>query len=151
MLQNSTACSLCDRPASDRCAGPHLRRRHPRSGPVFDLLRAAQSKSTTETQRGRAPTKNQHSPRRHGGTEKIGKKQSQKQNPTREQPRTQRKFGGEWKSMKISVKEKTSKVGNAEAWRNQGPKAKSQWPICHNHLFCLCDDARPIWPSLWRL
>src|SRR5215468_3801362 len=129
MLQNSTACSLCDRPASDRCAGPHLRRRHPRSGPVFDLLRAAQSKSTTETQRGRAPTKNQHSPRRHGGTEKIGKKQSQKQNPTREQPRTQRKFGGEWKSMKISVKREDFK-----SWQCGGveePRAKSQEPMAN--------------------
>src|SRR5262249_13720359 len=23
---------------------------------------------------------------------------------------------------------------------SQGPKAKSQGPICHNHLFCLCKE-----------
>src|SRR5215467_13634746 len=34
----------------------------------------------------------------------------------REQPRSQRKFRGEWKSMKIFVKGKISKVSNTEDW-----------------------------------
>src|SRR5215469_16859846 len=132
MLRSNTVCTLCDRPASCRYAAPHLRRRHPRSGPVFDLLRAAQSKSTTETQRGRAPDQKPAlttETRRHGDTEKIGKKQSQKQNPTREQPRTQRKFRGEWKSMKIFVKRedfKSWQCGGAEQ-----PRSKSQEPMAN--------------------